>query len=533
MRPVTAIWTVMLVAAPVLGFAQDIPYPDFGSIANNKTAGPASDNRAVPPVQTNIPGTITGRSANTEKGGSRSQGGDVPYPDWGAIKKTGPAGGSVPQDAQAAKQEAWRKSMARVPLPKKGCFNASYPNMEWKEVPCATKPPPPPLPRPGQGAGRGSPDIVGGGGSGDFAASVSGTISTAIGSFISVTPGASETDSLDGIKDSFTLQLNSNFFTTSLCNGVAGCYGWVQFVFTNNTAPQYCGSCLSIWYWLYSSLGTTLTCPAGWTQDGADCYLTPPAASVTPVTTADLGGLILTGEAAGGTDTVILAPGSGLIATGQDSTLNLEQVWSKAEFNVFGDGNSSRADFGTGTTIVVETSVEDGTTNPPSCAQSSFTGETNNLNLANTTASTTLVCCPYGGATPNIQFMETNAGHTATCGAAKLEGDPHITTADGTHYDFQGAGEFVSLRDSSDEIQTRQAPISTTFIGTDGYDGLTTCVSLNTAVAARVGEHRVTYEPNLSGVPDPSGLQLRIDGVLTAVGPQGRDLGNGGRVMKT
>ena len=46
------------------------------------------------------------------------------------------------------------------------------------------------------------------------------------------------------------------------------------------------------------------------------------------------------------------------------------------------------------------------------------------------------------------------------------------------------------------------------------------------AVAARVGKHRVTYEPNLSGVPDPSGLQLRVDGTLTTLteGPAGKPL---------
>jgi hypothetical protein len=55
-------------------------------------------------------------------------------------------------------------------------------------------------------------------------------------------------------------------------------------------------------------------------------------------------------------------------------------------------------------------------------------------------------------------------------------------------------------------------------------------VSLNTAVAARVGAHRVTYQPNISGVPDPSGLQLRVDGALTTLGASGLDLGSGGRV---
>ena len=65
-------------------------------------------------------------------------------------------------------------------------------------------------------------------------------------------------------------------------------------------------------------------------------------------------------------------------------------------------------------------------------------------------------------------------GNTGVLG---LDGDPHITTLDGTHYDFQGAGEFVALRDAGGaEIQVRQAPIATTFNpGADPYDGLATC----------------------------------------------------------
>ena len=115
-------------------------------------------------------------------------------------------------------------------------------------------------------------------------------------------------------------------------------------------------------------------------------------------------------------------------------------------------------------------------------------------------------------------------------------GEPHITTTDGTRYDLQSAGEFVLLRHPEGlEIQTRQAPITTTFNpGPDPHDDLATCVSINAAVAARVGKRRVTYQPNLSGVPDPSGLQLRVDGtVVTELGPTGLDLGNRGRITKT
>ncbi|MGD0014541.1 MAG: Ig-like domain-containing protein [Bryobacteraceae bacterium] len=429
----------------------------------------------------------------------------------------------------SASREAWRASMSRRPLPRKGCFRASYPSTEWKEVPCSTAKPPLLLPPPGRRGGEGSPENVGNGNSNDFAAEVSGTIVTAVGSFNTITPGTTESDT--GTSDSFSLQINSRPFTTSVCSGIVGCQGWQQFAFANNSPPPYC-TCVFIQYWL---LNYGASCPAGWSSLwGIHCYTNSSATDVTGVPTADLAGLTLTGTATGGMDTVILAPGSDLIATGTDSTLNLEDAWNVAEFNVFGVGSGSQAVFSSGTTIVVKTSVDDGTTNQPTCLQQSYTGETNNLNLANTTGMSTLVCCPYGGASPNIQFMETNAGHTGSCGATHLVGDPHITTADGTHYDFQSAGEFVSLRDpDEEEIQTRQTPVSTTFIGTDAYDGLTTCVSLNTAVAARVGGHRVTYEPNLSGVPDPSGLQLRIDGVLTVLGPAGRDLGNGGRVFKS
>jgi hypothetical protein len=118
---------------------------------------------------------------------------------------------------------------------------------------------------------------------------------------------------------------------------------------------------------------------------------------------------------------------------------------------------------------------------------------------------------------------------------AALHGDPHIRTIDGMRYDFQGAGEFVVLRYPGDqEIQGRHTPIATSFNpGPDQHDNLAMCVSLNSAVAARIGKHRVSYVPNISGVPDPSGLQLRVDGILIQLGPEGIDLGNGGRILPT
>lgn len=118
-------------------------------------------------------------------------------------------------------------------------------------------------------------------------------------------------------------------------------------------------------------------------------------------------------------------------------------------------------------------------------------------------------------------------------GVTGMDGDPHVTTLDQVHYDFQGAGEYVALRNTSGtEIQTRSVPVSTSWNpGPDPYDGLATCVSINTAVASKVDGHRVTIQPNLSGVPDPSGLQVRVDGVLTAVSTTPLAVG-AGRILK-
>ena len=105
------------------------------------------------------------------------------------------------------------------------------------------------------------------------------------------------------------------------------------------------------------------------------------------------------------------------------------------------------------------------------------------------------------------------------------DGEPHITTTNGIHYNFQAAGEFTALRAGGGlEIQTRQSPFPTGSAPVDDYAGITTCVSINSALAARVGRHRVTYQPNFKNAADPGGLQLRVDGVLTPLTTAGLNL---------
>lgn len=117
---------------------------------------------------------------------------------------------------------------------------------------------------------------------------------------------------------------------------------------------------------------------------------------------------------------------------------------------------------------------------------------------------------------------------------AFTHGDPHIRTINGDRYDFQASGEFVLLRGINLEIQARQTAVETDSpMGPNAHTGLTSCVSVNGAVAVRVGRHRITYQPNLSGVPDPDGLQLRVDGELVQMSAQGVPLASGARIIQT
>jgi subtilisin family serine protease len=150
----------------------------------------------------------------------------------------------------------------------------------------------------------------------------------------------------------------------------------------------------------------------------------------------------------------------------------------------------------------------------------------NTNNISTTAGWPGLIGLPFGSPNELLHYGSVADGAT--------DGDPHLTTVEGVHYDFQSAGEFVALRDGNGmEIQTRQTPVQSTMNPpTNPYTGLASCVSLNTAVATRVGGHRVTYQPNIDGHPDSSGMQLRIDGVLTTLGASGINLPPGGRVSK-
>src|SRR4051794_24240466 len=58
-----------------------------------------------------------------------------------AVAQTRAAPAASPATGQLSPEELrfrkeWQELISKVPLPRKGCFTASYPEKEWKEVPC-------------------------------------------------------------------------------------------------------------------------------------------------------------------------------------------------------------------------------------------------------------------------------------------------------------------------------------------------------------------------------------------------------------
>lgn len=310
---------------------------------------------------------------------------------------------SVPLSAEIL--ETFHATMSRIPVPKEGCFIASYPSTAWRAVPCSTAPPRSLLSTARAASAAGHANV---GNGNDYVAQVtSGVISSAIGSFKSVTGLTSESDG--GNNNSFSLQLNTGVFTTSACSGAvdpSSCLGWQQFLY-ESPASDLNPATGFMQYWLVH-YGTTdkkvaWECPTtAWSKHNDDCYINSGNSAALPnVTIANLGQLRLTAEAGSSTDTVIVTTPDGTAhAANGDSMLELakDKGWQLAEFNVFGNDDGSQANFNGGVTIVVQTSVNNGTKNAPECINNGQTGETTNLSLASCTAS--------GGSAPAIEFTE-------------------------------------------------------------------------------------------------------------------------------
>jgi hypothetical protein len=319
-------------------------------------------------------------------------------------------------------REQWQAALAKAPERGTGCYHASYPALQWHAVKCAVAPKLRMAPALRRGpATRAGPAIIGNGH--DYSARVSGLISQATGSFHGVSPGITEKGKVDneGAKkaNAFSLQLNTGDFSTPACSGSgdpSNCQGWQQFVYAYQSRTT---GDVFMQYWL---LNYDASCPPGWFSYADDCYTNSSASTVTggPLTAADLTTVNLSGSAtSGGNDEVSLSAGSGQAAlvANSDSMLDLAGSWNTTEWGVYGDGGGGEAYFGTDTTLEAQTVLTATSSSPPACVKHGFTGETNNLNLANTAAlgsepSPTMISEQTNGTTAKASCS--TAGWTAT-----------------------------------------------------------------------------------------------------------------------
>ena len=330
-------------------------------------------------------------------------------------------------------------------------------------------------------------------------------MSAAEGSYDSVTGVTSESGLVGGtgpaVANAYSLQLNTKPFTTSVCSGSpnAGCRGWQQFLYSSRTVGG-----IFIQYWL---LRYNAACPVGWNTFtfpmSTDTYCWRNGASSAPVAVQPITNLVnlrLGGRAnTSGNDAVTMFVGSAsATAAGMGSILNLGAGWKGAEFILVGDCCGAEATFNAGSTLVVRTTVHNGTMNAPTCVLNGFTGETNNLNLVGTTA-------VGPGPAPAIVSRQSNvAGTAASCAAAQGVGDTHLRTFSGLLYDFQAAGDFILAQSAGFVVQARQAS------GAPKWPN----ASVNKAVGTRMGRTRVSV-----CLPD----RLEVDGKATTV-PEGSPL---------
>lgn len=424
-------------------------------------------------------------------------------------------------------REDWRISMEKAPLPKKGCFESSYPSKEWHEVPCVAAPNIPAIPRHGP-----RPAVVGN--SNDVAAQApSGHITQAIGHFENVTNVTSESGPIanagPSIANTYTLQINSDFFTGSAaCAGSPNpnCQGWEQWIFWNTGTSA---SSASMQYWLISY---NANCPAGqgWNQVpvlGTSCWKNSANAVMVPnQPITNMANWRFTGTATSTGDSVTMSTGpTNIYTVAGDNAVAASTAWTIAEFNIFGyggdnAGNGGMASFNPGASVDTRTQIIYGGTSAPNCVAQGFTAETNNLSFGPTAPAAT-------APGPAVIFTESIAGGAASsCAAATSVGDTHLETFGGLFYDFQATGDFVLAEVAPDfVVQTRQVSGAPTWPN----------ASVNKAVATRMGKTQVAV--CLAPAGNEASGSLHVDGKATTVDdgksislPDGVDIARRGNV---
>lgn len=276
----------------------------------------------------------------------------------------------------------WRKALLKL-RPGQGCYTAKYPKAEWRKTACKPMPDIPFSP---------ASNTVGGGV--DYSGQPSGHTTWAGGMFApqGVT---SESATYHGVNtaNAYSVQINTNTFTTPACNDRSGCKGWEQFIY----ASMQGGAFIQYWMINYGS-----GCPAGWKQSGNSCVRNGTLTSVGSVPVTALGSVALHGYVSGSLNYVYIDTGENAALQSSSDYLSLASGWTTTEFNLFGPGGSGgTATFNSGASLWVFLALDNGSSKAPSCISKGYTAETSNLTL-----STNLLQLPGGQDDPSIAFWE-------------------------------------------------------------------------------------------------------------------------------
>lgn len=308
---------------------------------------------------------------------------------------------------------AWQGYMANIPTPQDGCFVATFPNPAWQPSPC--------------GAATSTTETVGSGNDWVAKAPSGSLIGYSTNYLFAVGGITSEKDVCVGPPpyctsggkgaNGYSLQINSNFGFPVTYYGRAT-KGWEQFIFQSKGFSGSCGTstCGLVWieYWLVGYYATYGSCPPasqdppgggfGWARSGGNCYFNTNGALTRFEPATNLGLLTFSGHAHFQTSTkdqatLCVYGGSCYAKSVTDTVLHLYKHWTQSELNVFGWGNGSRAEFNSGTDIVVQNILEaqNAGSLAVACLKGGTTGETNNLNLGS---------CSSGSS--SITFSESN-----------------------------------------------------------------------------------------------------------------------------
>ncbi len=317
------------------------------------------------------------------------------------------------------------------------------------------------------------------------------------------------------------------------CRINSDCDAWQQFVYSSTYGGVF------MQYWL---IDYDATCPAGWLTYSSDCYENSAETLLTAAapTIATLESVSLTGTVdSGGSDSVVMAYGSNSVsAVGADSVVDLAGNWTVAEFAILGDGDGTEANFSSGTTVDVKTTVDNGATAAPGCDYDGFTAETNNLSFASAPALS-------AGSEPAIETQQTSAGGTAGCAAAGVQANTVTVTSPGNQtstadtpvslqmqasdsasgqtltWSATGLPAGLSISSSGLVSGTPTTPgtssvtvTATDTTGANGSASFTWTVNSSTAHKDKVSVRRPGNQTSIAGVP----VRLRLNATDSARG---------------